>query len=516
MGLGLSVGCQQWQPAEPVAKNTLELPAIEFDVPPGAEVQNCLYMKVPNDGDIDVGKVMMNFAEGTHHAHVYYGEESHADGIEECFSAVDFDKWHLLVATQRKNLEWELPPGVSFKLHAHQQLLIQVHFVNVGILLTDDNKGRGKISFQTREPGETQMYMGSIFGQQRQIDIKPHSTYSIDGMCRLPRDVNMAALAGHYHFKGQRFVASKLEHGAGSGDEFYRTEDFAEPIFDTYKKGDLTFTNGQKILWHCDYDNPSEQEIFFGPRELTEEHCNMFAFYYPANGEQEFTPCVSYGRCQKKCADDETCSLAGECVKKTTTCTPACTGKQCGDDGCGGQCGTCGANQQCTANQCVPVVCAPKCAGKQCGDDGCGGQCGTCGAGLSCDAAGQCGVVGCSGDESEPNDKSYQPNAACGNSPWRGKISSASDVDWFSFDLAAGETYKLTLGGLPADYTYNVYFLSAAGNVSFLGRPTDDHTLADQSWVSTSANGGKYLVKVYSYAGASDVNQSYNLSLKRL
>jgi hypothetical protein len=35
-------------------------------------------------------------------------------------------------------------------------------------------------------------------------------------------------------------------------------------------------------------------------------------------------------------------------------------------------------------------TCTPSCSGKQCGSDGCGGSCGTCGSGLSCDAAQQC------------------------------------------------------------------------------------------------------------------------------
>jgi hypothetical protein len=35
------------------------------------------------------------------------------------------------------------------------------------------------------------------------------------------------------------------------------------------------------------------------------------------------------------------------------TCTPKCTGKVCGDDGCGGSCGTCGTGQTCSAGQCV-------------------------------------------------------------------------------------------------------------------------------------------------------------------
>jgi hypothetical protein len=37
-----------------------------------------------------------------------------------------------------------------------------------------------------------------------------------------------------------------------------------------------------------------------------------------------------------------------------TSCTPSCTGKQCGGDGCGGSCGTCGSGLTCnTSNQCV-------------------------------------------------------------------------------------------------------------------------------------------------------------------
>lgn len=101
-------------------------------------------------------------------------------------------------------------------------------------------------------------------------------------------------------------------------------------------------------------------------------------------------------------------------------CVPDCTGKECGDDGCGGSCGVCdefansfcnGSGQcECALNSCSgpPIKCegphddgcgatmtCPACTGcgeqcqsgfcefvscngKQCGDDGCGGSCGTC------------------------------------------------------------------------------------------------------------------------------------------
>jgi len=73
------------------------------------------------------------------------------------------------------------------------------------------------------------------------------------------------------------------------------------------------------------------------------------------------------------------------------TCTPSCTGKMCGSDGCGGSCGTCGSNQTCTSSgQCQNNGCTPNCAGKTCGDDGCGGSCGTCSGGQTCSSSGTC------------------------------------------------------------------------------------------------------------------------------
>jgi hypothetical protein len=64
-------------------------------------------------------------------------------------------------------------------------------------------------------------------------------------------------------------------------------------------------------------------------------------------------------------------------------CMPDCSGKQCGDDGCGGSCGGCNYGEACSYGICV-ASCVPDCYGLQCGDDGCGGSCGSCGYGETC------------------------------------------------------------------------------------------------------------------------------------
>ena len=99
------------------------------------------------------------------------------------------------------------------------------------------------------------------------------------------------------------------------------------------------------------------------------------------------------------------CDECGGC------CTPACDGKECGDDGCGGSCGLCGTNQVCGFGECscVPFAlscgnecclnpqmciqgacCLPDCAGKECGFDGCGGSCGWCSGYQECSPQAQC------------------------------------------------------------------------------------------------------------------------------
>ena len=74
------------------------------------------------------------------------------------------------------------------------------------------------------------------------------------------------------------------------------------------------------------------------------------------------------------------CQTDGSCQ----ACVPQCSGKACGDDGCGGLCGICDepGKSACVAGVCQ--ACVPDCAGKACGADGCGGQCGACGPGLKC------------------------------------------------------------------------------------------------------------------------------------
>jgi hypothetical protein len=98
------------------------------------------------------------------------------------------------------------------------------------------------------------------------------------------------------------------------------------------------------------------------------------------------------GRSCGSCEINTLCDIFGQCIGG---CTPNCIGKTCGDNGCGGSCGICLNGTTCNAatNQCV-TTCISNCIDKKCGDNGCGGSCGTCNAPETCGGNGTANVCG--------------------------------------------------------------------------------------------------------------------------
>jgi len=87
--------------------------------------------------------------------------------------------------------------------------------------------------------------------------------------------------------------------------------------------------------------------------------------------------------------------LADVCL---VPCTPECSGKSCGDDGCGGACGLCEAGTKCGASGACEQ-CTADCAERICGPDGCGGSCGDCDDGSMCTPDGLCAASGTGGSD---------------------------------------------------------------------------------------------------------------------
>jgi copper type II ascorbate-dependent monooxygenase-like protein len=264
-------------------------------VPIGREETGCHYLKMPSDVDLDVNRIQVAVTGGSHHIHLYRAYDPTLDlpdGYEVCNHAVDFDVWELVVAVQLRRTDWELPPGVAFHFRKGEQLLMQTHFVNVGALETQGD-GIAIMNLQAAEPGTVTDYAGAIFGQDKDVDVLPHSSPTLSAECVFPKALNLMAETGHYHFRGRHFSTYLWNDGV-RGDKIYDYDGYNDPPFVVHDPA-IEFAAGGGLQWECHWVNDTDNEYKFGPFTDTNEHCNWFGFYYPTESQEESITCVKQG-----------------------------------------------------------------------------------------------------------------------------------------------------------------------------------------------------------------------------
>jgi hypothetical protein len=241
--------------------------------------------------DMAVNRVRIEVQGGSHHIHLYRPADaamSVPDGHATCNFAVDFDVWQLVLASQNLRLDWRLPKGVAFMFHAGEQLMAQTHFVDNGLLTTPE-PGWATFNLYAMKKRKVKSFAGTLFGQDRDVKVPAHSEAFATTRCLFERPVKLLALTGHYHFRGVEFTASAWD-GQQTGQALYHFEGYQEPVFLRYSGQTQPEVPG--IEWTCRYVNDTDDDYSFGAFTEQNEHCNLFGFYYPTLGAQEFTTCV--------------------------------------------------------------------------------------------------------------------------------------------------------------------------------------------------------------------------------
>ncbi len=265
-----------------------------IDVPRGGEITACTYLKLPCKHDLAVDRVQIKVSGGSHHIHLYRPQDpamSLADSVQTCNFALDFSVWQLVLASQSLLLDWQLPPGIAFHFTGREQLAAQTHFVDSGLLRTPLGKGWAVMNLHAMPARKVTSYAGAIFGQDRDVDIPPHTTATATTRCLFPKPVTLLALTGHYHYRGVEFTAATWD--GTSGTPLYDQKGYLDPAFRRFSAAGAPVVQG--LQWTCTYVNNDDVEYKFGPFTDKNEHCNLFAFYYPTNGTHETITCVQQG-----------------------------------------------------------------------------------------------------------------------------------------------------------------------------------------------------------------------------
>ncbi|HOU53730.1 MAG TPA: hypothetical protein PLQ97_07355 [Myxococcota bacterium] len=167
-------------------------------------------------------------------------------------------------------------------------------------------------------------------------------------------------------------------------------------------------------------------------RYCVSDWCGWSSSRYTCTSSQTSDPSGAFPRpcpcdCSgKECGDDGcggscgtcTATYQWECRQGICVCTRDCTNRQCGSDGCGGSCGTCPTGKVCSRNQCIDKPCTPACVERVCGSDKCGGSCGTCPPDEECNEYnGQCVGAACTPNCANRQCGDDSCGGSCGDCP---------------------------------------------------------------------------------------------------
>jgi hypothetical protein len=277
---------QAWDLAPPPAGQGVQITIGPFDVPAGSEVQKNFFLKLPVDHDIWVNRIQMGYPKGSHHLNLFKTDLAFPDHVEDTFDAVPYDKFDMFAASQSGQLDWTMPAGVGLKLTANQQLIAQTHWVNAFTQQTPGGKGVAKINLWYASPGSVQNTLGMLFAINKNLDIPPHKTSEASKTVDLARsgyaaDVKVIAMTGHFHSRGKAFSVDRM-----SGENLYKSNNWDEPPFKRFDVP-VDLKNGEQLSYTSTFVNNTELVIKFGPHVETQEHSNLFMYFYPgpANGK---------------------------------------------------------------------------------------------------------------------------------------------------------------------------------------------------------------------------------------
>jgi hypothetical protein len=268
-----------------------------YPVPEGTEVLRCYWVKVPED--MDVTRIEVKYNPGSHHLDIFSTDYAMPDGDFDCSRPEEWGAWPseiargldpastmptMLVGFQNDSVEWNLPDGISYKVHAGQQLMIQSHFANVGTQDTPTERLYDVINFDAAaEP--TERHAETLFDEDVDIRLPAHTEQTITRICEFPEQVNLIAMFGHFHSRGvSHRVWTYDPDSQQAGDMIYENKAWYDPQF--YTVGDQWDRPiaTRAIKMEANYFNFTDDEITWGSYVETNEHFETYAFFYPYVG----------------------------------------------------------------------------------------------------------------------------------------------------------------------------------------------------------------------------------------
>jgi hypothetical protein len=259
-----------------VDANTVTITMGSFPVPAGQEIFMCQDFPNPFGGaDVAIGRTESDMTTGSHHLHVFYGEDNPPSlTVAQCQNPFEFRS--LLHAAGQPMLVDQYPAGMAAKLKGSVGLRLQAHYVNTTASQFTANV---VVKLTKVDPSTVTKWVAQLYFNRTVLTVPPGNGQTVTTTCSVPSTYGQIALIGggsHMHSRGVHFVAS-----TSAGASLIDTTQWDEPPLATYNPP-VMLNPGDSITWTCTYNNTTGMTLSFGDSALKNEMCIYLARFYSA------------------------------------------------------------------------------------------------------------------------------------------------------------------------------------------------------------------------------------------
>jgi len=256
--------------------NTVTITMGTFTVPPNQEVFMCQDFDNPFGGvDAAIGTSESDMTTGSHHLHVFYGEDSPPSRtVAACANPFEFRS--LLHVAGQPHLVTQYPAGMAAKLKGSVGLRLQAHYLNSG---SQAYTASVVVRLTKVDPSTITKWVAQLYFNRTVLSVPEGDGQVVSTTCTVPSTYGQIGLisgASHMHSRGVHFVAN-----TSAGVNLVDTTEWDEPPIQAYDPPIMLNPN-DSITWTCTYNNQTGGTLTFGDSAEKNEMCIFLARFYSA------------------------------------------------------------------------------------------------------------------------------------------------------------------------------------------------------------------------------------------
>ena len=251
-----------------------------FSVAPEQEIYPNYCAVVPGNAEFDVGTIQSWMTPGSSRDLIVYQGATVSAGSSMPACSLGADTWMFAASAAGEIVELKMPDGVGIPLPAGTQIIVNMHFINVGSSTTEP-----QVKVNVLRARNLQHKAGAMVSFNTAINV-PAATaagsgkQTVMGTCMAPAGANFFAIGTHTNARATAADVNLVSGGATTN--VVHTTDYKNPDVGIWMAPPfLPVQSGDSFTYSCAYSNSGMSPVTVGETS-TNEVCMLVGYYFPA------------------------------------------------------------------------------------------------------------------------------------------------------------------------------------------------------------------------------------------